>query len=1207
MKKCFAKSLISRLGLIALGLASVAGVAGCGKGSSGDEPGNTQGIRIELQLDGKVRLEAGSAIYVSFFDRDLAPVLQDIPGRLDALPGRIQLDLSAEEIRDIWACSVSVDKNGSGNPEDPAGYYGIAFAEKPEEVHSFTVALRPGTEVLPAEEEDDLGADAVSGLKARQSALESRALSLTFREVEDGGPTMVMESDQAVLAGPMKEYKVIGSVDQGEPVTVLAEEDGHYYIAYEARNKGRRRGFVPVTSIRFDDLNLRPLPVVKSGWASYVTRPVRVFDGPARDYYADGSLAKKEGVTVFEGTDFNGYTEVEYGTAKGTRRGFVPSAAISAERIGVLVKVRSSAGVYSGPDTTYYKAGAVGQDELVVAIERDSFSLPTGWDEWLYVEYNKTDALGRKRGYVRREHLDLSSIDETALPQAPYASLGRYQGRARGNLDASNGPGTAYADRGLIFDGERVSVLGRAERGFTFIEYNTKNSRYSKRGFVPTSKLTIVDMSGYAYPVPQSGADIYARRSIGSSARSNPIYSYQIGSRGAASATRRVAVVLTGLHGFEDMWNRDAEVLVRVANRTIEKAASQVRSAGSLNGWELHVIPVANPDGLLYGWTNDGPGRCTLSGYDLNRSFPYAGRDTPIYTKRNATAREALGTPEASALHGFIKGLKDSLSSQDEMVLYDLQGWLDMILDLDPRKNIAAGFKKRFPSLKPATLGPGQLAYWAQRYGIDAVTVELPPPSSPADAERGDTFEKGADAILEYLLRTSAPEPVRKTLKVVQLGDSYSAGPGGSGETSQGEYPHDQIPGCYRSVEDLSVTPNRLGNWAYRYASHLASGREAGTFDVNFRSWACSGAQTPEIAGGISFLGTYGLLEGGDEEKKKRAQNGFVPDGSRYVAETVTLNRLELLQEITVPTRAKIQKALSRALAGCEARYRNLAEYNQCVCEAKTAWLETAGNAANIADPVAVILDEPLVTKEISCSVRLDKQVNHLEGDEDLVLLTIGGNDVGFASIIQNCYVLQRIVDWGLYDQILRFLPIGQSSNAELAFATMCQSTLQTYGKILKETFKPNLVKALSAIAEKAERARIVLLQYPRLDRDRIWGGDDFRFPETIYQMADVLDSIQAAAVAEVSAKFGNRVIFINQAIKDAFKKHEPCPSKPVEQCPNPWIKDSPHAELLRTVAVGAGILKSDYPLQFTFFHPNSAGHLAVFEVLKQKEALWLK
>ncbi|WP_349406346.1 M14 family zinc carboxypeptidase, partial [Clostridium perfringens] len=95
------------------------------------------------------------------------------------------------------------------------------------------------------------------------------------------------------------------------------------------------------------------------------------------------------------------------------------------------------------------------------------------------------------------------------------------------------------------------------------------------------------------------------------------------------------------------------------------------QNAGT-NNWSLYIIPVANPDGLSEGFTNNGPGRCTIVGaVDCNRDFPLGF--SPGGVPRYHSGSEPLSVSESKSLHDFIQGVKNRTSG--EMCVIDLHGW----------------------------------------------------------------------------------------------------------------------------------------------------------------------------------------------------------------------------------------------------------------------------------------------------------------------------------------------------------------------------------------------------------------------------------------------------------------------------------------------------------------------------------------------------
>jgi uncharacterized protein YgiM (DUF1202 family) len=583
------------------------------------------------------------------------------------------------------------------------------------------------------------------------SLFESSPASRVFPTEEDGvGATMSRAS--SVWAGPLGEYATVGSVAAGEAVRVLARENGYFYIGYDATGKGRKRGFVPSDALNNAATLRSVFPTqTKTGAGSFVPGATTVRYGPSLDYYADGALAAGEGVTVFNGT-INGFVEVEYGTAAGTRRGFVSLAELSSERLG-SVHVTQATRVFTGPDESYIYFGALSEGELAVVLESEGL--------YFYVEYNTRGVNGRKRGYVPQSRVP--GVWSTApAGQVLSASPSEAFGLARRGLTVYTGPDDNYEPAGSIASGERVSVLGRSERDQLLIEYNTNATSASKRGFVPASALEV--HTSFAPPMPNLSGGGVEEISYGTSPLRHPLKAYRIG-RGP-----RVAVAVFELHGFEDKWNRDGEELVRAGNRLIELAAAE---RSNLNGFSLYVIPSANPDGLRHGYTNNGPGRCTAMGYDLNRSFPANfARESRL---RNYTGADDLLATEARDLYDFIVGLYHQ--SSIDPVLFDVHGWEAASIG---DGEVSAFFRSEFGVGHRSGFGEGYLIGAARALGYRAAILELPPPSSPSDAANRRFHERTANSILSYLRSLPAepetPEPGTLTLEISGSPETWVSG-----------------------------------------------------------------------------------------------------------------------------------------------------------------------------------------------------------------------------------------------------------------------------------------------------------------------------------------------------------------------------------------------------------------------------------------------
>lgn len=212
-----------------------------------------------------------------------------------------------------------------------------------------------------------------------------------------------------------------------------------------------------------------------------------------------------------------------------------------------------------------------------------------------------------------------------------------------------------------------------------------------------------------------AGAQKYT---YGTSGNGRPLYYYKIGNGD------KVLFLNFGIHGYEDAWSRDGEELTKLAKNLIERIASDNASSG-LNGWTVVIVPTSNPDGVLDGWTNNGPGRTQVSQkIDLNRSFPTYF--TPQYSARYYTGSTPLAAPEAKALASLVDQYSESSS---HMALVDVHGWLDQTIG-DPSLGNAFDTSFGMSNKLLSTSASGYLISYAHSKGALVTLLELPMPSS---------------------------------------------------------------------------------------------------------------------------------------------------------------------------------------------------------------------------------------------------------------------------------------------------------------------------------------------------------------------------------------------------------------------------------------------------------------------------------------------
>jgi lysophospholipase L1-like esterase len=127
----------------------------------------------------------------------------------------------------------------------------------------------------------------------------------------------------------------------------------------------------------------------------------------------------------------------------------------------------------------------------------------------------------------------------------------------------------------------------------------------------------------------------------------------------------------------------------------------------------------------------------------------------------------------------------------------------------------------------------------------------------------------------------------------------------------------------------------------------------------------------------------------------------------------------------------------------------------------------------------------------------INKQVGALSAATTLVSITIGGNDVGFSSVLEDCVV--------------------DGTNTCVSDINAAENKARTNLPALLDT-------AYAAIRAHAPHARVVVLGYPRFYDLGVWFciGLSSTSRSKINEGADVLDSVMSAAAARHGFSFGD-------------------------------------------------------------------------------------
>lgn len=175
----------------------------------------------------------------------------------------------------------------------------------------------------------------------------------------------------------------------------------------------------------------------------------------------------------------------------------------------------------------------------------------------------------------------------------------------------------------------------------------------------------------------------------------------------------RTVLLNFAIHGFEDDYDADAQVLVDAANELI----AYYREYDNFSDCRVLIVPCANPDGLLDGTTNNGFGRCNASGIDLNRDFDanYAANTTP---GRNYTPY-AFSAAESRAL-------RDLCYEYNPDIVCDFHGWLNCTIgDTELAEVFAQEMNLPHQTAFTSTNAKGYFANWAHQQGALGLLVEF--------------------------------------------------------------------------------------------------------------------------------------------------------------------------------------------------------------------------------------------------------------------------------------------------------------------------------------------------------------------------------------------------------------------------------------------------------------------------------------------------
>ncbi|WP_165867053.1 GDSL-type esterase/lipase family protein [Schaalia canis] len=238
-------------------------------------------------------------------------------------------------------------------------------------------------------------------------------------------------------------------------------------------------------------------------------------------------------------------------------------------------------------------------------------------------------------------------------------------------------------------------------------------------------------------------------------------------------------------------------------------------------------------------------------------------------------------------------------------------------------------------------------------------------------------------------------------------------------------------------------------------------------------------------------------------------------------------------------------------------------------------WLNSQG----VHTTVHNLAESGAVTKNV-----LEKQIPALDPTTDVVMLTIGGNDIKFEDIVKGCFA------------------------GPISSINKCAKAM----KFAKDTFpstRENIVEVLRQVQAKvAEDSQIILVGYPLLSMDKDWHvqpgwfspGKPYPAAREVRQFGQFATQEQQKLVDEWNTNPANKVKITFVPTELHFTGHEPDPDEN-KRNPLRWLNEfiedegqmGPNGEI---ISKGTGWF--DYA---SWYHPNITGHAEIAKLLQQK------
>ena len=475
--------------------------------------------------------------------------------------------------------------------------------------------------------------------------------------------------------------------------------------------------------------------------------------------------------------------------------------------------------------------------------------------------------------------------------------------------------------------------------------------------------------------------------------------------------------------------------------------------------------------------------------------------DDPLNIGGQATQPFELSSFYASSnvLDSCVVDLAGELATPDEVCFssaadrnaYLASAGLSPSVDTNPDRDFL-GLHTRYDDSSLAVIGAAcadsvdlrgsrwEGVFSSNAHGCPLISYSTATPGAFSSASWASMGDAGVEKIVTSLqqvayiqyLPEQLPEPEKRRIDIVIVGDSYSAGNGSrspltnapSFETFGGRDESDCLRGWY--------------TWGRLYEDLL----KAEGYVTTLKNAACSDNITRNYAEGRSP--SFATLQAaGTPDDRNVGDDDQATPGIQGLGEDLPKISSDLLYKmlITEEQRSAYLETEDRAplLALAEAEDPNF----DAACRA-TGHDEELRWGDGRFESVAVSVSGPLAINpraKFYCERSLRPQSESITADTDLILMTYGGNDIFFSSIVKSCLVSDLVA------AAADLQGNGLSSNIFTSRTTLCRKQLED-SQLQVAQIEESLFGILNDMRlQSACNAHVVLLAYPSLERDDLF------------------------------------------------------------------------------------------------------------------------